>query len=338
MAKVAINGFGRIGRLFFRQAFGEEDIDIVAINDLGNVENLAYLLRYDSVYNTYDKEVKVKGNSLIIGGKTIPVTHIKDPQELPWKKAKVDIVVEATGVFNSYEKARAHIDAGAKKVVITAPAKDGDGKDAATVLVGVNEGKLESLVMSSNASCTTNAASPVIAILEEELGIEKAMLSTVHGYTASQSLVDGPTRSNDFRRGRAAASNIVPSSTGAATAVAKAIEEMKDKFDGIAFRVPVIAGSVADITLVSKKKTNVKEVNDILTKASKSSRWKGIMKVTNEPLVSSDIIGEPYGAIVDTSFTRVVGGDLIKVLSWYDNEFGYVSTLVRHVKNVSVLV
>jgi glyceraldehyde 3-phosphate dehydrogenase len=338
MAKVAINGFGRIGRLFFRQAFGQKGIEIVAINDLGTVENLAYLLQYDSVYGRYDKEVKVKGNNLVVAGKTIPITHVKDPKKLPWKKNKIGVVVEATGVFNSYEKAKAHIVSGAKRVVITAPSKDPDGTESATVLVGVNEGKLKSVVMSSNASCTTNAASPVIAVLSETLGIEKAMLSTVHGYTASQSLVDGPTRSSDFRKGRAAASNIIPSSTGAATSVSKAMAEMEGKFDGIAFRVPVIAGSIADITVVSKKKTSVKEVNDILIKASKSSRWKGIMKVIDEPLVSSDIIGEPYGAIVDTSFTRVVDGDLIKVLSWYDNESGYVSTLVRHVKSVSSLI
>ena len=222
--------------------------------------------------------------------------------------------------------------------MITAPADDPDGADGATVLVGVNDEKLKSLVMSSNASCTTNSASPVIAILSENPGIEKAMLSTVHGYTATQSLVDGPVRGSDPRRGRAAAQNIVPSSTGAAVAVTRAIENLDGKFDGIAFRVPIVAGSIADITFISKKKTSAKEVNDILRKAANDKRWEGIFAVTEEPLVSSDIIGQSYGAIADLSFTRVVDGNLVKVLSWYDNEWGYVSTLLRHVKGVADLL
>ena len=338
MAKVAINGFGRIGRLFFRQGFEEKDIEIVAINDLGNLDNLAYLLKHDSVYGKYDKEVEVNGGKLVVAGKKVEVLQEKDPAKLPWEKLKVDIVVEATGIFDSYEKARAHIGAGAKRVVITAPTDDPDGSDAATVLVGVNDKKLESLVLSSNASCTTNAASPVIAILSENPGIERAILSTIHGYTATQNLVDGPVRGSDFRRGRAAAENIVPSSTGAATAVSRAIAELNGKFDGISFRVPVVAGSIADITFVSKRKTSVEEINDVLRKAAKSSRWEGIFTVTEEPLVSSDIIGEPYGAIADLTFTRVVDGNLVKVLSWYDNEFGYVTTLVKHVLNITTLV
>jgi len=334
MTKVAINGFGRIGRLFFRQAFGSKNINIVAINDLGSIDNLAYLLKHDSVYGAFDKSVKVQGNSLIVGGKKIEYLQIKEPSKLPWKKLGVDVVVEATGVFDSFAFAKDHLKAGAKRVVITAPTSDADGKDGATVLMGINEGKLSSVKLSSNASCTTNAASPVIAILSEELGIEKAMLSTIHGYTASQSLVDGPVRGHDVRRGRAAAYNIVPSTTGAAEAVERAIPELTGKFDGIAFRVPVIAGSIADITLVSKKNTSVKEVNAILKKAANSSRWKGIMAVTEEPLVSSDIVGQPYGAIVDLPLTRVVGGNLVKVLSWYDNEYGYASTLVKHVNKI----
>ncbi|MBU2101583.1 type I glyceraldehyde-3-phosphate dehydrogenase [Patescibacteria group bacterium] len=334
MTKIAINGFGRIGRLFLKQILEEKGVKIVAINDLGDLENLAYLLQYDSVYGKYDKQVKTKKGKLIVGKHEIGVLQIKDPAELPWKKLGVDIVVEATGVFNSYEKVKPHLKAGAKRVVITAPAKDADGSKNATVLVGVNENKLKSVVLSSNGSCTTNAVSPVISILSEKLGIKKAILSTVHGYTATQSLVDGPVRGDDFRRGRAAAQNIIPSSTGAAIAVGRAMPKMNGKFDGVAFRVPVVAGSLADITLVSKKKTSVEEVNGILKKASKDSRWKNIMKVTEEPMVSTDIISEPYGAIVDLSFTRVVDGDLVKVLSWYDNEFGYVTTLVKHVKRV----
>ncbi|KKU19130.1 MAG: Glyceraldehyde-3-phosphate dehydrogenase [Parcubacteria group bacterium GW2011_GWA1_47_11] len=331
MVKVAINGFGRIGRLFFRQAFGEKNINIVAVNDLGSVENLAYLLKHDSVYGTFEKSVKVQGKNLVVGGKKIECLRVKEPRKLPWKKMGVDIVVEATGVFDSFAMSKDHLKAGAKRVVITAPTDDADGKDGATVLMGVNDGKLKSIKLSSNASCTTNAASPVIAILSEKLGIEKAMLSTVHGYTASQALVDGPVRGHDLRRGRAAAYNIVPSTTGAAEAVERALPGLAGKFDGIAFRVPVIAGSIADITLVSKRNTSVKEVNTILKKAAGSSRWKGIMAVTEDPVVSSDIVGQPYGAIVDLPLTRVVGGNLVKVLSWYDNEYGYASTLVKHV-------
>ena len=338
MAKVAINGFGRIGRLFLRQAFGNKDIDIVAINDLGDCENLAYLLKYDTVYGRYDKTVEAKDSNLVVDGKAIRFLQEKDPRELPWKKMGVDIVIESTGIFDSYEKIRVHLDAGAKRVVLTAPAKDPDGTEGKTVLMGINEGELESVVLSSNASCTTNAASPVIRIMSENPGIEKAILNTVHGYTATQNLVDGPTRSKDVRRGRAAAQNIIPSTTGAATAVTRAIKELEGKFDGIAMRVPVIIGSVVDITFISQKKTSVEEINNIFKKAADEPRWEGILKVLDDPIVSSDIIGEPYGAIIDLGFTRVVDGDLVKVLSWYDNEWGYVATLVKHVVNVTALV
>ncbi len=338
MARVAINGFGRIGRLFFRQAFEDKDIEIVAINDLGDLENLAYLLKYDTVYGRYGKPVEVKDGNLAVDGKKIEITQEKDPVKLPWEKLKIDIVVEATGAFSEYKKARAHIDAGAKRVVITAPAKDPDGIEGKTVLVGVNEGELESVVLTSNGSCTTNATSPIISILSEEPGVEKAMLSTVHGYTATQSLVDGPVGGRDFRRGRAAASNIVPSTTGAAIAVGRVLPELEGKFDGIAFRVPVIAGSIADITFISKKKTSVDEVNNILRNAAKNSKWKGIMTTVEDQIVSGDIIGQPYGAIADLSYTRVVDGNLVKVLSWYDNEWGYVSTLVKHIQSAAAFV
>ena len=332
MAKVAINGFGRIGRLFFKQAFGEQDIDIVAINDLGSLENLAYLLQYDTVYKKYAKSVEAKGDKLIVDGKEIAFLQIKDPTELPWKVMGIDIVVEATGIFEEYEKAKVHLAAGAKRVVITAPAKDPDGTEGKTVLMGVNEDEAKGVVLTSNGSCTTNAASPVIQVMSENPGILKAILSTTHGYTATQSIVDGPVKGHDMRRGRAAAQNIVPSTTGAAIAVTRAVKELQGKFDGIALRVPSVAGSIADITFVAKRKTTVEEVNDIFRKAAASPRWKGIMNVVEDQVVSSDILGEPYGAIVDLNFTKVVDGDLVKVLSWYDNEAGYVSTLVRHVK------
>src|SRR3989344_5008509 len=333
--KIAINGFGRIGRLFFRAAFGNKNFDIVAINDLGDVENLAYLLKYDTTYGRFGKKVEVKGDNLVVDGQIVKVLQVKDPAMLPWKELGVDIVVESTGIFESYEKSKAHLSAGAKRVVITAPAKDPDGAEGKTVLMGVNNGELDSVVMTSNGSCTTNAASPVIAILAENPGIHKAVLSTVHGYTATQNLVDGPIRGNDFRRGRAAAQNIVPSFTGATIAVTRAIKELDGKFDGVAMRVPIATGSLADITFVSKRKTSIEEINDILKKAAKSKRWQGILAVTEEQIVSSDIIGEPYGAIVDLKFTKVIDGDLVKILSWYDNEMGYAATLVKHVLKVA---
>lgn len=336
MARIAINGFGRIGRLFFRQAFGVKGIDIVAVNDLGDAENLAYLLKYDTVYGRYGKEVKTKPGALVVEGKAVALLQEKDPAKLPWKKLGIDIVVEATGVFESYEKAKVHLAAGARRVILTAPAKDREGvAEGKMILMGINDDELKTAVLSSNASCTTNAASPVIQILSEELGIAKAVLNTVHAYTATQSMVDGPVKGKDFLRGRAGAQNIIPSTTGAAIAMARAIPELAGKFDGIALRVPVVSGSIADITFVAKRKTSVEEVNKILKKAASSSRWEGILKVTDDPLVSSDIIGEPYGAIVDLSFTKVVAGDLVKVLSWYDNEYGYAAMLVKHVQKAA---
>ncbi len=322
--RIAINGFGRIGRLFFRQITEKPDFEVVAVNDLGTLEDLEYLLQYDTVYGKFDK-----------GLEGIRVLQERDPSKLPWKDLGIDIVVEATGAFESYEKAKVHVQAGARRVVITAPAKDEDGKNGKTVLAGVNESDLSSCEISSNGSCTTNAASPVIEILKENPGIKKAILNTVHGYTATQNLVDGPVKGTDKRRGRAAGQNIVPSSTGAAIAVTRAVKELERKFDGVALRVPIIAGSIADITFISKKKTSAEEINDILTKAAALPRWEGIFKVTKEPLVSSDILREPYGAIADLSFTRVVDGDLVKVLSWYDNEWGYVATLVKHIEAVA---
>lgn len=338
MARIAINGFGRIGRLFFRQAFGDKGLDIVAVNDLGDAENLAYLLKYDTVYGRYAHEVKSKAGALIVDGKTISFLQEKEPTKLPWGKLKVDVVVESTGVFESFESASVHLKAGAKRVVITAPAKDKERVDAKTVLLGVNEPQMKTCTITSNGSCTTNAAHPVAAIMSENPGIKKAILSTVHGYTATQNLVDGPTKGKDLRRGRAAAQNIAPSFTGATISVIRVLPELEGKFDGLAYRVPVITGSLADFTFVAARKTSVEEINSIFKKAAVSPRWKGILKVTEEQIVSSDVIGEPYGAIIDLAFTRVVDGDLVKVLAWYDNEFGYVSTLVKHVARVASLI
>lgn len=320
--RIAINGFGRIGRIFFRQVYPDKGgagpgFDIVAINDLGSAENLAYLLKYDSVYGRYDKEIN----------KGILFLQEKEPGKLPWKELGIDVVVESTGVFDSYEKAKPHLEAGAKRVVITAPAKD-EKTPTSTPNVGLDF--LAEEKISSSASCTTNAVTPVAAILMKEPGIKKAVLNTVHGYTATQGLVDGPS-AKDFRRGRAAGANIVPSSTGAAEATAKAIPELKKIFDGIAMRVPVISGSLIDFTFLAKRKTSAEEINEILKKASQSPEWQGILKITEEPLVSTDILGEPHGSIVDLTFTRVVDGDLVKVLSWYDNEWGYGAMLIKHI-------
>jgi len=329
--KVGINGFGRIGRAFLKIAWERPEIEIVAVNDLGDVANMAYLLKYDTVYRGWNHEVKFEGQEIIVDNKRIKVLAEKDPSVLPWGVLGVDVVVESTGLFTEYEKANAHIRAGAKKVVISAPAKGGEESvKGETILLGVNEEKFGTCDITSNASCTTNAASPLIAILHEALGIEKAILNTVHGYTASQSLVDGPNK-KDLREGRAAAQNIVPSSTGAAIAVTEAFPKLKELFDGISIRVPVPAGSIVDITFIAKRPTTKEEVNEILTKASNNPRWKNIFTITNEPLVSSDILGNPHASIADIAMTRVVGGNLVKVLGWYDNEMGYTYTLVDHV-------
>jgi glyceraldehyde 3-phosphate dehydrogenase len=333
--RIAINGFGRIGRLFFRQAFDNENFEIVAINDLGDLANLAYLLKYDTVYRQFPGDVETEDGNLVVDGNKVKFLQIKDAATLPWKDLNIDIVVESTGVFESYDKAKVHLDAGAKRVVITAPAKDADGALGMTVLNGINEKDFKVCKISSNGSCTTNASSPVIQILEESIGIEKAILSTTHAYTATQSIVDSPTKGADFRRGRAGAQNISPSTTGAAIAVTRAIKSLAGKFDGIAIRVPVITGSIADITFISKKPTTAEEINNIFKKAMKDPRWEGVFTATSEQMVSSDIIGQPYGAIVDLNFTKVVDGNLVKVLSWYDNEFGYVHTLISHILKAS---
>ncbi len=325
--RVAINGFGRIGRAFVRRSHNR-GIDIVAVNDLGSLENLAYLLKYDTVYGRAPFNVETKDGNLIIDGKETRFLSEKDPANLPWKELSVDVVIESTGFFTEYGKANAHIVAGARRVVISAPVKE-ESALGATVLMGLNEDRLEKYQMTSNASCTTNAASPVIAILDAAIGIEKAILSTTHAYTASQAIVDSPSR-KDMREGRAAAQNIVPTSTGAAIAVTEAYPPLAGKFDGISLRVPVPAGSVADITFIAKRPTTKEEVNEALRTAALDSRWEGIFTTTDEEIVSSDIVGEPHASIVDLGMTRVVGGTLVKVLAWYDNEMGYTESLVRH--------
>lgn len=332
MINVAINGLGRIGRAFLKTAINNPELEIVAVNDLGDINNFAYLLRYDSAYGHSNLDVKVDGTNLVVEGKTIKFLSEKDPVNLPWSELKVDVVVESTGIFDSYEKSKAHLDAGARKVVISAPVKGEPvaGITSAMVLMGINDDKLETCQISSNASCTTNNVAPIIQILKETVGIKKAVLNTIHAYTATQKVVDGPD-AKDFRRGRAAGQNIAPSSTGAATAVGSVITDMKGLFDGIAVRVPVVTGSVSDLTFITNKKTTREEINDILRHASSEERWKNIFSVTDEPLVSTDIIGSPYASIVDLEMTRVVDGDLVKILAWYDNEMGYTNTLIQHV-------
>lgn len=339
--RVAINGFGRIGRAFYKVARENKEIEIVAVNDLADIKNIAYLLKYDTAYGVSPFDVKAKedGSGFVVDEKEVIYTSIKDPAQLPWAQLKIDVVVESTGLFTSSEKAQAHITAGAKRVVVSAPIKDDPASpiQGATVLMAMNEEALKTCVISSNASCTTNAGSPLLAILDESIGVEKALLNTVHGYTASQALVDGPSK-KDFREGRAAAMNLVPSSTGAAIAVTKIMTHLKGLFDGISVRVPVVTGSLVDVTFVAKKNTTVEEVNALLKAAAAEPRWKGIFTTNEEQLVSSDIVGNPHASIADLSFTRVVGGNLVKVMAWYDNEMGYTHTLVRHVVEVGKLI
>ncbi len=333
--RIAINGFGRIGRIFFRCAFGNPELEFVAVNDLGSPENMAYLLKYDTVYGNYDKSVEAKNGALIVNGKEIKIFQEKNPALLPWKDLDIDIVVESTGVFDSRDKASAHLDAGAKRVVITAPAKD-EVTPTSTPNVGEEFLKLDKIT--SDASCTTNAVTPVMAVMAISPGVKKAILNTVHAYTATQGLVDGPDKKDDFRRARAAAQNIVPSTTGAALAATKAFPALAGKFDGVSLRVPVACGSIMDFTFISNKPTSAEEINNIFKKAASEKQWQGILAVTEEHLVSSDIIKNPNGSIVDLAMTRVVGGDLVKVLAWYDNEWGYASTLIKHILSVGKLL
>jgi glyceraldehyde 3-phosphate dehydrogenase len=319
--KLAINGFGRIGRIFFRQAYQQPDIEIVAVNDLGEKENLLYLLKYDSVYRRYEKDVS-----------GIQFLQEKNPMKLPWGDLGIDVVVESTGVFTSYEKAKAHVDAGARRVVISAPADDAVDPE----LVGVNDDKFaHAKPITCNASCTTNSVASVLAILEEHVGIKKAGMITAHGYTANQNLVDGPNE-RDLRRGRAAAVNIVPSTTGAAKAVIQSLPILEGKFDAVAIRVPTITGSLSVVTALLEKETDVKYINSIFENAAQEDRWARVLKATHDLIVSADVIGEPYGAIIDLSLTKVIGGNLVKVFSWYDNEWGYCATLLEHVRRLAV--
>lgn len=325
MVNIAINGFGRIGRQAFRAAYLKKGIKVVAINDLTDPATLAHLLRYDTAYGTWPVPVESDEKNLIVKGKKIPVFAEKDPAQLPWKALKVDVVLECTGRFTKKEGAELHITAGARKVIVSAPAKGG----VPTYVRGVNNDKVkkEKAVVINNASCTTNCISPVMAVLEEKFGIEKAMMTTVHGYTADQNLQDGPHR--DLRRARAAAENIVPTTTGAAIATTEVIPDLAGAFDGLSVRVPVPTVSLSDITAVLLVDVDKEKINAAFEKAAASEKFRGILAVTSEPLVSSDFIGNTHSAIVDLSLTNVVAGNMVKVIAWYDNEAGYANRLVE---------
>jgi glyceraldehyde 3-phosphate dehydrogenase len=325
--KVAINGFGRIGRNAFKLAFDNDELEVVAVNDLTDTKTLAYLLKHDSNYGIYHQEVGHDEQNIIVGGKKVKVLAEKDPAALPWKDLDIDVVIESTGRFTKSEDAGKHLTAGAKRVVLSAPAKD-DG--AGTFVIGVNDKNISGKdTVVSNASCTTNCITPVAAIIEAEFGIEKAMMTTVHSYTASQALQDGPAK--DLREGRNAAENIVPTTTGATIAAAKALPALEGVFHGLSIRVPTPVVSLSDFTFVLKKDTTIEQVNDVLVKASKNPLFHGILAVTEEELVSSDFIGNSHSAIVDLNLTNVVGGNLLKVVAWYDNEWGYSNRLVEEV-------
>jgi glyceraldehyde 3-phosphate dehydrogenase len=330
--RIAINGFGRIGRGAFKVALEKKELEVVGINDLTSTAVLSHLLKYDSVYGRFNHKVEATETAIVVDGKEYPVFKELEPDKLPWGKLEVDVVIESTGRFTSGDKASAHLKAGAKKVVISAPTKD-EGVTP-TIVLGVNEEKYDGAAIISCASCTTNCIAPVLAVLQEKFGVEKAFMSTIHSYTAEQNLIDGPPpggKSNDLRRARAAAVNIIPTTTGAAISATQAIPELKGKFDGVAFRVPTICGSLSDFTLLLKKNVTKEEVNKSFIDASQAEKYKGILEVSSEPLVLQDIIGNPASTVVDLSLTQVVDGNFVKVVAWYDNEYGYSHRLVEEV-------
>ena len=325
MIKLAINGFGRIGRNAFKIAFERRDVKVVAINDLTDTKTLAHLLKHDSSYGTYDRDVKFDEENLIVDGEKIRVYAEKEPKNLPWKDHRVDVVIESTGFFTDPAKAAAHLEAGAQKVVISAPAK---GEGAKTIVIGVNEDTVtEDDKIISNASCTTNCIAPVMKVLEDNFGIEKALMTTVHSYTASQRILDAPAK--DLREARAAAENIVPTSTGASKAASLTIPALKGKFDGLSIRVPTPVVSLADITAVLKKDTTIEELQEVFKNAAKEPFYEGILGVSEEPLVSIDYRGNSHSSIVDLPLINVVDKNLVKVVAWYDNEWGYSNRLVE---------
>jgi glyceraldehyde 3-phosphate dehydrogenase len=328
MKNIAINGLGRIGRAALKIILDKKEFELKAVNDLVPADNLSYLLKYDTVYGRYNKSVEAENNSLLIDGKQIQVFNEKDPSKLPWKDLDIDLVFECSGVFTEKKDLEKHLQAGAKKVILSAPAK---GEGIKTIVHGVNSNSEDSEIIST-ASCTTNCITPVVEIMNRRIGIKKANMTTVHAYTSSQAIVDGPNKKQ--RRGKPAAANFVPTSTGAAKATSKVLPEVKGIFDGAAIRGPVPAGSIADMNFVAKRETSVEEVNNIFMEEAESERYKGIIGFSDDEIVSSDIIQDDRASIIDLTMTQVVDGDLVKVMSWYDNEWGYVSQMVREAENI----
>ncbi|MEQ8997424.1 MAG: type I glyceraldehyde-3-phosphate dehydrogenase [Coleofasciculus sp. B1-GNL1-01] len=323
MTKIAINGFGRIGRAVFKIALDNPELEVVAINDLVPPDNLAYLLKYDTVYGKYNKNVDSTKDSLVIDGKSYQILSEKDPVQLPWSDLGVDIVLECTGIFTKKHDLEKHIQAGAKRVILSAPAKS---EGITTIVHGVNQPN-ESDQIVSCASCTTNCITPVVEVMGRRIGIKKAMMTTIHAYTSTQAIVDGPSKK--FRRGRTAAANLVPTTTGAAVATTQVLPQYQNKFDGVAVRAPIPVGSISDIIFVTDKSTSVDEINSIFKEEAGSERYQDILAVSEDPIVSSDIVQDPHASIVDLTMTQVVDGDLVKVMSWYDNEWGYASQMIK---------
>ena len=323
MAKVAINGFGRIGRAAFKILLDTPELELVAVNDIAPIDNLAYLLKYDTVYGRYGKSVDVKDGRIVVDGKEYPFFAERDPAQLPWADLGVDIVFECTGFFTDEGGLKKHLQAGAQYAVLSAPAK---GEGVPTVVHGVNTPGGDKRIVSC-ASCTTNCITPVVEVMKRRVGVEKAIMTTIHAYTSSQAIVDGPSKK--VRRGRAGAANFVPTSTGAAIATTKVLPELEGSFDGVAVRGPIPVGSIADMVFVTRRDTTVEEVNQIFREEAASEQYAGILAATDEPLVSSDIVGDPHASIVDLEMTQVVGGSLVKVMSWYDNEWGFTNQMIR---------
>lgn len=327
MTRIAINGLGRIGRAVLKIVLDTPDLELVAINDLVSPDNLAYLLRYDTVYGKYHKQVEYDENSLTIEGRQYKYFQEKDPQSLPWKELNIDVVFECTGVFRKREGLEKHLEAGAKKVVLSAPAKS-DGIEV--IVPGVNTASDSSSNLISCASCTTNCIAPVMEIVQRHLGVQKAVMTTIHAYTTSQGLVDAPSKK--FRRGRAAAANLVPTTTGAAIATTQVLPQLEHKFDGVAVRTPVPVGSITDIVIVTERETSVEAVNRIFREEAQTERYRGIVGISEDQIVSSDIVGDTHASVVDLTMTKVIDRDLVKIMSWYDNEWGYASQMIREIQ------
>jgi glyceraldehyde 3-phosphate dehydrogenase len=331
MLNVAINGLGRIGRATLKIVLDKPGLRLTAVNDVLAADNLAYLLKFDTVYGRWTRDVKAHEKSLNIDGNNYPVLGERDPAKLPWRQMGVDVVFECTGAFRERDDLAKHIEAGARFVILSAPAK---GEDVPTVIHAVNRLSRNSAQIVSCASCTTNCITPVVEIMARRIGVKKATMTTIHAYTANQSIVDSGKK--DFRRGRAAAANLVPASTGAAVATTRALPEFKGKFNGVAVRAPVPVGSLADIVFVSARATSLEEINQVFFEEAASERYREVLAVTEEPIVSSDIIQQAYASIVDLSMTQVVDEDLVKIMSWYDNEWGYANQIVREALQLSV--